>query len=473
MEIQTELKTKRVFRLTYRENMAAFIHDCIDWRAGESPTEYQTEMAERLVASRRLCVRALHGVGKTAFEAMAVLWFTLINEDNDFKVPTTASAWRQLEKYLWPEIHKWSKRLRWDRIGRGGFTDRELLQLSLKLSGGEAFAVASDNSDLIEGAHADFMFYGFDEAKSIPEKTWDAAEGAFSTDTTAYALAISTPGEPQGRFYDIQTAKTGYEDWDRMHITLERALKTNRINEEWVRQRRLQWGEKSAIFQNRVMGEFAADETEGVIPLSWVEAANERWRIKYENGNSPATWNVTTIGLDVARTGEDKTVFALRDGYDIIDIRRTTKEDTMETTGRAKGLLTRWPEAQIIVDVIGIGAGVVDRLRELNYNVVAFNAAEGSDQTDISGELGFRNKRSEAWWRMRELLDPANEYNLALPPDDQLLGDLTAPHWRVLSGGKIAVESKDEIKKRIGRSTDTADAVIQAYTQETNYGILI
>jgi hypothetical protein len=109
-----------------------------------------------------------------------------------------------------------------------------------------------------------------------------------------------------------------------------------------------------------------------------------------------------------------------------------------------------------VVDVIGIGAGVYDKLRENKFNATAFNASEKSEHQDRSGEYGFINRRSEGWWTLREILDPSFGATLALPPDDILIGDLTAPHWRVVSGGKIQVESKDDIKERIGRSQPTA-----------------
>jgi len=115
------------------------------------------------------------------------------------------------------------------------------------------------------------------------------------------------------------------------------------------------------------------------------------------------------------------------------------------------------------VDVIGIGGPMVDRLVERGYDVFPFNAAGKTEQVDITGELGFVNQRSAAWWTLRELLDPINEFNLELPPTDMLIGDLTAPHWRITSGSKIQVESKDDLKKRIGRSTDFGDAVVMAF----------
>ena len=100
---------------------------------------------------------------------------------------------------------------------------------------------------------------------------------------------------------------------------------------------------------------------------------------------------------------------------------------------------------------------------EQKARVEPFNASSRTSRRDISGEFGYVATRSGAWWNLREMLDPSRKSELALPPDDDLTGDLTAPHWRVMSGGKIQVESKDDIRARIGRSTDKGDAVVQAY----------
>ena len=395
--------------------------------------------------------------------AWVVLWFALTRDGEDWKIITTASAWRQLEVYLWPEIHKWARLLRFDVLERPSFTADELLHLNLKLASGAASAVASNQPALIEGAHADHILYLFDESKAIPPDTWDAAEGAFSGaggDTTleALALAVSTPGEPSGRFYDIQRRAPGYEDWWVRHVTLDEAIAAERVSAEWVEQRARQWGRDSAVFQNRVLGEFCSSDEDSVIPLAWVEAAMARWEANRTQPRAP----FTCCGVDVGRSGADFTVIAPRYGRRIEELRHSHLEDTMATTGRVVGVL-QGTNGYAIVDVIGIGAGVVDRLREMRLPVEAFNAGEGTPRTDISGELGYMNKRSAAWWTMRELLDPANGFDIELPPDDLLTGDLTAPHWRVTSGGRIQVESKDEIRKRIGRSTDSADAVIQAF----------
>ena len=366
-------------------------------------------------------------------------------------------------------MHKWARRIKWDVVGRAPFSDRlEILDLSIKLSTGEAFALASDNSAMIEGAHASRMLYIFDESKEIPPATWDSAEGAFSVGD-CYWLSVSTPGEPVGRFYEIQAKKGGFEDWFTLHVTLEEAIAAGRIKREWAEGRKRQWGEESAAYQNRVEGNFASSEADGVIHLTWVEAANERWN----------AWNdlpmeqkqlgrFRCVGVDVARSGEDKTVLALRWEDVLRELRPYSKKDTMETTGMVSGILNAHG-GYAVVDVIGVGGGVVDRLRELKkdtkaaWEVRAFNASEHTDALDVTRELGFVNCRSASWWYMRELLDPSQGHSIALPPDDELTGDLTSAHWKVVSGGKVQVESKEDIKKRIGRSTDYADAVIMAY----------
>ena len=406
----------------------------------------------------------------TACVSLAVLWFALTRDSvgKDWKCITTAGVWRQLQHFTWPEIHKWTRLVDWEKLGRDPLTNRNGLQiLAIKLRTGNAFAVASDNPGLIEGAHADSILYIFDESKMISGALFDAAEGALSgagqdTSSEAYALAMSTPGEPAGRFYEIHARRPGLDDWWTRHVTKAEAIAAGRVSADWCEQRRVQWGADSAVYANRVEGEFHSSDEDSVIPLGWIELANERWRAWDEAGR-PEQDGIKVLGVDVARSGSDKTAMAIRHGKVLTEIRYTTREDTMVTVGRAKGILHANPGMTAVVDVIGIGAGVVDRLRELRLPVEGFNASEGTRRMDASGELGFVNCRSAALWSLREQLDPAYGHDIALPPDDLLTGDLTAPHWRVMSGGKIQVESKDDIRSRISRSTDAGDAVADAF----------
>lgn len=449
----------------YRHDLPGFARECIKWGDG-GPVDYQEEIWGQLEEQERISVRAPHGAAKSTIAAITVLWFALTRDGDDWKCPTTASAWRQLEKYLWPEIHKWARLLDWEKIGRPAFSERdELLDLNLKLTTGSAFALASDKPDSLEGAHADHILYVLDEGKAIPKGVFESVEGAFSGPGEALALLLSVPGEPVGRFYDIQSRKPGTEDWWTRHVTLGEAVKAGRISQSWADQRAKDWGKESAAYKNRVLGEFASSDEDGIIPLAWVEAANDRWR------ELPEGWKVASAfkscGVDVARSGTDETVIAVRYANAVAELRRSSLEDTVQTTSRVQAALTGASGGQCWVDVIGIGAGVFDALRHQrtppSVRYEAFNASERTERRDKSREFGFLNVRAAAWWNMREMLDPTNDLGIALPPDDMLTGDLCAPHWWVAAGAKIQVEAKDDIRKRLGRSPDSGDAVVQCF----------
>ncbi len=458
-ENQTEEQTVyQQFKVKYRYNLKGFINECILWEEEkDGPTEYQELFCEKFVERRRGALRGPHGLGKTAMASWVVLWFALTRDGEDWKIPTTAGAWRQLTKFLWPEIHKWSRKLRWDVIGRAPFSDRELSLMSLRLTTGEAFALASDNAALIEGAHASNILYIFDESKAIQEETFDAAEGALSIGE-AYILAISTPGEPIGRFYDIHRRKAGFEDWYVLHVTKDMVIKAGRMDPAWAKQRMRQWGADSAVYKNRVLGEFAASDQDSVISLADVERAIERWHQK----NEAKSWGqLTGLGVDVGRGG-DPTVIAKEYGNrSIKELERTNVRDTMQVAGLVANLLNVNHLVKAVIDILNMGAGVYDRLREFDAfsgRLIPFVASAKSEMLDHTGELGFINLRAAGWWNLREMLQ-RDEYDL--PPDDKLIGDLTTPKWRLMSGGKIRVEEKEEIKKRLKRSTDDGDAVVQ------------
>jgi len=434
-----------------------FAAECVAWPKGAHPAPYQAEAFAALCKHRRYSLRGPHGLGKTAYMAIVVLWFALTRDaaGHDWKVVTTASVWRQLNKYLWPEIHKWARRLRWDVIGRRPFIRDEMLMTEIKLAHGEAFAVASDTPDAIEGAHADELLYVLDEAKAIPAPTWEAIEGAMSTGN-CIMLATSTPGDPAGTFYELHTRKPGFEDWVVRHVTRAECVAAGRMSAEWAEQRRRQWGEKSAVYQNRVEGNFASDDADVLIPLAWVEAANERWHaLEGDYGK------LVRAALDVGELGEDKSVYCPVHERGVPGLTRWGKAETMETVGRVIKLHPS-PKLEVAVDANGVGAGVCSRLRETGYTVSAFKGGEASEETDTSGELQFANKRAASWWAVREALDPAGNPTLALPPDDELTGDLTAPRIKYTSSGKIGIEPKDEIRKRLGRSPDSGDALAMA-----------
>jgi len=334
------------FQERYRTDPAGFVENCIEFPTGSHPAVYQLDSLQRLAHNHRLAVRGPHGLGKTAMAAWAVWWFALTNDGNDWKIPCTASVWRQLTKFLFPEIRLWSRRIKWDVIGREQVNYRsEMMSLTLKLATGEAFAITGSDAETIEGAHADNLFYIFDESKIIPEPTWNSAEGAFASGNT-YWLAISTPGSPSGRFYDIHSSKEGFDDWDKMHVTLSMATDAGRIKLAWAAQREKQWGKNSAIYKNRVLGEFASSLEDNVISLELVEASQRRWQdwmrdykltdegVKFEG-----------VAVDVGRGGDDSVLapkFVDKDGIIIIGkLEKHNTKDVMKIVGFAKAMFDR------------------------------------------------------------------------------------------------------------------------------------
>jgi hypothetical protein len=218
-------------------------------------------------------------------------------------------------------------------------------------------------------------------------------------------------------------------------------------------------------------GDFDAAVTDDpwqIIPTAWIEAAMARWRAiggaKYHPNTSPHV-----IGHDVAHGGADKTVNACRHGDWFAPLDRHAGKDTPDGITAARTVLPLWrANTQVHVDALGWGASSFERLKEqpphgfgLPAHAIDFGAR--SEYTDKSGLYRCVNVRAEAYWRMRDELDPERPggATLMLPDDPELLADLTSARYEVTTSG-IKVEAKDEIKRRIGRSPDAGDAVCLA-----------
>jgi len=440
---------QRVFK--YANDPLAFVKDCISFPRGKGLAPYQEEILGEFVSQRRVAVRSPHGAGKTALASWITLWAVLTSED--IKVITTASAWRQLSKFLWPEIGKWTRRIRWDKVGRLPIIKgKELLDLSIKIGPTqEAFAVASDNADLIEGAHAEKLIYIFDEAKAINEDTWDAAEGAFASGD-CYAFAISTPGNRSGRFYEIHRHAPGYEGWWTRHITLEETIAAGRVKEDWAKDRLKQWGLDSPVYQAKVLGEFPEQSENALFSLNWVEAARER------ELSIDETMPIVQ-GCDIARFGDDSSCSFVGQGDVVLEAEIWNGNDLMTSAGRIKA--KTYPAK---VDVIGMGGGVVDRLREQGFPVTPINFSE----SPIDKEH-YRDVRDESYYTLSKRFKEGHIDLTRIPKDiyDRLCGELTAMGYDYTSDGKIAVWPKKKIKETTGHSPDCADTLAILYCGST------
>lgn len=433
-------------------------------------TSYQAQIAGDFNVVDRQTVRGPRTLGKTGLAAILINLFGLLYDGEDWKAPTTASHWRQLEKFLWPEVHKWAKKIKWDKVGRDPYDPRlELQGRTLKLHTGQAFAMASDNSETMEGAHADYIFIVFDESKLISAETFDRMEGTIAGGGIMTKwLSISTPGAPMGRFYELHKRRDVFDNWRAVHVTREDAIAAGRMDKEWAERMFRQWGEQSALYQNHVLGEFAATDEDGIIPLAWVELAMERgdqWRDRGIMGE------LTSVGVDMG-TGtpgnDDSTIAKVYDNIHVADleVEKFYNPDTamMQMAGKIKGIIDAYG-VYVFLDTIGIGLGTYHRLIEQGIKkVVAFVASRKVPPSlkDRTKQYKFANLRAAAWWAFRERLDPESKGAISLPRNDLLIGELTAPKFVIKSDAVLQVESKQDLRKRLGRSTDHADPVIQA-----------
>jgi phage terminase large subunit len=415
---------------------------------GAKPTDQQWQASRAIVERRRVTIRSGHGTGKSAFMAWCVLWFQSCYYP--CKVPCTAPTGHQLSDVLWAEIALWHRKMK-ERVPElGAEFEWSSERFALASHPQESFAVARtsrpERPEALQGFHSENVLFLIDEASGVPEVVFQVAEGALSTEGTFVVMAAN-PTREEGYFYDSHHRMR--DRWAALHWDGEESAL---VSKQYVDDMRAKYGVDSPIYQVRVKGNFVT-ASDGVIPLSLCIAAQER--DVHRTPGSEIRW-----GLDVARFGDDSTALAKRAGNVQLE---PTKEwfgkDLMQTVGILKiefDSAREKPDA-IMVDVIGIGAGVVDRGKEIGLPVVGINVAESA-----SADERYARLRDELWFEGREWLE---RRDCKLSADDALVGELTTAKYSILSNGKIKVEGKDEMKKRGVASPNRADAWLLTFAR--------
>lgn len=218
-----------------------------------------------------------------------------------------------------------------------------------------------------------------------------------------------------------------------------------------------------------------------VIPTAWVQAAQARWKAKSEMLAAGLLQPLCALGGDIAHGGDDQTVLAPRHDDWIDELKIFPGVETPDGAAAAQkifdflsGVPDQEPQRLINIDALGYGANCLTKLMELGLtgvqSILGQQKSEwvppGPDgrvvQAGKPGALRMRNIRAEMYWRLRLALDPEHGATLALPPGQELLRDLCAARYEIQTGGVIKIEDKAEIKKRLGRSPDLADAVAES-----------
>lgn len=428
----------------FEEFVAAYANDpvlFVEEMLGAQPFDYQAEFLRALLDERKMSVKSGHGTGKSTTASWAMLWFMLLRYP--CKVVVTAPTSSQLFDAMFAELKRWINEL-----------PKELQQLlnvksdrvELVSAPAEAFiscrTARAETPEALAGVHSDNVLLIIDEASGVPEQVYEAAAGSMSGHN-ATTLMLSNPTRSSGTFFESHN-RMANSWWTRTWSCKDSPL----VSHEFVDEMELRYGPESNAYRVRVLGEFPLSDDNTIIPYHLVEAAQNRDVVVSDEAT--VVW-----GLDVARFGSDATALCKRQGPIVTELRSWRGLDLMQTTGRIvaeyEALAPSKRPAEILVDSIGVGSGVVDRLQELGLPVRGVNVAESPSMGDT-----YMNLRSELWFKCKAWLE---DRSCKLPKDDQLIAELTAIRYSFTSSGKMKAESKDEMRKRGLGSPDLADAL--------------
>ncbi len=462
--------------LYYADNPVDFVEDVI--RA--KPDPHQRDILNSVAKYPMTSVRSGHGIGKSAVESWAVIWFMATRPFP--KIPCTAPTQHQLWDILWAEIAKWlrsnpvlSNDLIWTRekVYMRGYPE-------------EWFAVARTASkpDSLQGFHADNVLYIIDEASGVRDEIFEPVLGALSTEG-ARLLMCGNPTKITGFFYDSHHKDRSA--YNTIHVD---GRDSSRVDTRFINTVVEMFGEDSDVFRVRVAGEFPRALPDSFIPMEWAERASE--------GEAPVLDVVrrVDIGIDVARYGDDSSVLSpvldrvLQEAPEVYH-----HNDTMELAGRAVKAIRRyarlheWASIHVKIDCDGLGVGVFDRLNEQRESIIQaveddraerYKDLEPYDpglpppfdlqivECHFGGEGGtisdddpieYHNSTGLMWGAVREAL---RKGTLHLWYDDKQISQLSNRKYSVNSSGRIELERKEAMKKRGLSSPDMADALALA-----------
>lgn len=422
----------------------------------------QVEIMESVRDHRRTVVHSCHSSGKSYTASAVASWWIDSHPLGEAFVLTSAPTAPQVKALLWKEIRR-----RHEEGKLPGYVN--LTEWYIEHNGQYELVAfgrkPSEHSEAaFQGFHAKYVLIIFDEAAGIPKSLWDAAESVASN-RNSRILAIGNPDSVTGEFADACADESPYNV---IHIGYHHTpnftsepvpdeLRDYLISPEWVEDRRENWGEDTALFQAKVLGQFPSGDVDPwkVIPLEMATACRY-----LEFDQNPADPLIRVGGIDVGGGG-DRTVIVERVGADVGRIRSFASKNPEDTTAELVNLIVDWGLQRVHVDVIGIGWGVLGSLRKELAELMPATTVVGVNAANASAKPArFANVRADLWWNGREL-SRTRAWGLANLDDDAIY-ELTAPRYE-LRNGKILIEPKDEIRKRLKRSPDIADAVLLAF----------
>lgn len=415
--------------------------------------------AEEIILSvlnnQNTAVKGCHESGKTYIGAAIMHWWLSSNVDSI--IVTTAPSQDAVERLIWKDYH--------DIYSSAPLGIYPVPPLNAEHNiGPKWYAIGktanSTNSAYFQGFHTrGRVLYIIDEGSGVEPIFFDARH-RFASKPKDRVVAFCNPypsnTEMHRCFKSSQWNGVTISAFDTPNVKAEEVIIPGMIQIEQVNKWREEFGEDSVFWQTRVKAEFYEDGETGLIPLSWWDNAVAKWkRLKAEG----VKLTPTSQGIDVATEGNDETVKIRIDEYFVHEA-EVGGQDTTQIAHNAERSANEGYETG--VDAIGVGSGVVSTMRNDKYRVHAYKGSERTDNRDRSGELMFSNMRSYAYWLLRESLDPRHDDSLALPDDPKLKEDIVGLKYREVAGGRIQIEEKAAVVKRLGRSPDRGDALVIA-----------
>ena len=384
-----------------------------------------------------IAIASGHGAAKTALAAWIMRWFISCRPHP--QIVCTANTESQLMTKTWRELAKWHK-LSSNKDWFEWTATSYYLKAHPETWRAHAIPWSETNTEAFAGTHEESVLVVFDEASKIADTIWEVTDGIFTTKKNIW-LVLGNGTRNVGRFYDcFHKNKDHWKTWNIDSRTCRAANKT--YLEKLVKQ---YGGEDTDQARVRVRGLFPRTATRQLISTDSVEKA-----MAHQVDPESYQYLPKVLGVDVARFGENSSTICIRQGRKVSPIEVLPKQDLMQTAHHVAEVIKRERPLQVFVDGSGIGAGVVDRLRQLNFQVVDVNGGNSSLNPR------FLNKRAEMWWSLKEAIENGS---FELPKDGRLREELTSVEYDFTDKGRIRLDRKTDIMEQYGFSPDRADAL--------------
>lgn len=478
---------------SWREDWNKFIRDVL----GANLDGEQQSIVNSVQHNPRTAVASGTARGKDFVAACCSVCFLFLtprwNKNGELventKVALTAPTDRQVKNIMMPEVSRLVSRAKSRGFDLPGIVTTDRVRTNNREWFLAGFKAGDDNTEAWSGFHAVNTMFVVTEASGISESTYNAIEGNLQGNSRlliVFNLNVATGYAAMAMKSDRFT-KFRLNSLNAENVVKKKLVIPGQVDYDWVKDKVVNWcspiqksefneGEgdfdwegrfyrPNDLFRVKVLGMFPKVAEDVLIPYEWIEIANENWKRLQDEGFKPVKH--CRLGSDVAGMGRDSSVLCPRYGNYVtnFDVHQSAgKADHMHVAGMHVPYLYD-KKAKAFIDTIGEGAGVYSRLQELGYsNVYSCKYSEGAHGLhDITGQYEFANMRAYCYWSLRDWLNPKNGFGAALPPCDKLMEEITETHWRFQSDGRIIIEPKEEIKKRIKRSPDYMDALANTF----------